>query len=123
MKRSVLLARLRKLSQRELEQLPIELLDKAAFGFTTGDQIRVQVQDIAIAYHGDLEGAQVDVRHNPRRWVSALKDPVNVRLFHGRLELVDGHHRYVTARALGRKTLPAIVGVEDNPIVAIMRSR
>jgi hypothetical protein len=122
MKRPALLRRLRKLSQRELEQLPIELLDKAAFGFTTGDLIQVSLKRLATPFVCDLKGAYADVWEFPRRWISALKKPVNVRFFHGRLELVDGHHRYVTALVLGRKTLPAIVGVEDNPIVAIMRS-
>jgi len=114
------------LSRRQLEELPIEVLDKEAFGFESGEAIMLPLDAIHIRYPGDLESAKADVR--------TRKDALAIRRVHGRLpvkvalrgglfELEDGHHRYVAARMLGDKKIWAEVDIKDNPISVLLGER
>ena len=46
------------LTQQALERLDIDTLDKAAFGYKSGDQVTVSPNDVHIQYPGDLENPQ-----------------------------------------------------------------
>lgn len=111
---------LRGLSVRQLEELPTAVLDQAAFGLSSGDLLDLDVADIVVRYPGDLESAEAEVTGPAQaRAVLQSKDPIEVALRGGRFELEDGHHRLVAARMLGRRTLPAVIEIHDNPILAL----
>jgi hypothetical protein len=116
---------LSRLSRAELEALPTEQLDRVAFGFASGDVLDVPINAIHIRYAGDLEQAQTDLRRGGGWDVARARQysgapPVEAALRDGRLELEDGHHRYVAARILGRPILRARVTIHDNPINVIL---
>jgi hypothetical protein len=115
---------LSKLSRSELEHYPTEVLDREAFGFASGDTIKVPLDAIHIKYQADLEDAESDVASVAMaRVIFERAEPVDLALRNGQLELEDGHHRYVAARMLGKKTLKAIVDIHDNPITEILAMR
>ncbi len=113
---------LSQLSRAELERMPTDELDRAAFGFARDDVIEVPVDEIRIRYAGDLENAEYSVRTaSQARRVLEDAPPVEVVLRGGALDLEDGHHRYVAARLLGLESLTAVVrDIDDNPINAIL---
>ena len=109
----------------EIERLPIEVLDKAAFGFNRRDVLDIPVQDIEIQYTGDYDEAlgqlQADRRKVRRYLRIAQREPIEVTYKHGVFYLEDGHHRYVATKMSGEKTIRAVVDIKDNPIVALRR--
>jgi hypothetical protein len=113
------------LSRAELERINTEILDRAAFGFVRDDVIEVPLEKLHVRYAGDLEGAEDDVRTPAMaRRVLSKAPPIAVSLRNGRLDIEDGHHRFVAARILGRSTLLAVVQeIHDNPIDAILKRR
>ena len=117
-------ARLRRKFQamtlEELYAVPTERLDYAAFGVRPGVQ-DVNLDRLEIRYDADLEQAWYALRRNPHGWVPYLGVPISVSVRDGHWYIEDGHHRYLTAKGLGRKTLPAEVEVHDNPILALGR--
>lgn len=109
----------------EIERLPIETLDRAAFGFTSGSVVDIPVNDVEIRYTSDYDAAWGQL-HADRRKVrsylrSAHREPVEVSLRHGRFYLEDGHHRYVATKLSGESTIRAVVQIKDNPIVELRR--
>jgi hypothetical protein len=115
---------LSKLSREELELLSTAQLDREAFGFVSGEMLAVPVDEIHIKYKGDLENAESEITTvTLARRLLDRRISVEISLRHGRLELEDGHHRYVAAKMVGRKTLDAFVDIHDDPITKILRSR
>ncbi len=117
-----------RMSRAELETLSTHVLDKEAFGFESGDVLDVPVRDIFIKYDDDLAQARLDVQQALdavalAKRIHAKREPVEITVRKGRLELEDGHHRYVSAKLLKRKTLPAVVTIDDNPIDVILAKR
>jgi len=97
------------------------VLDREAFGFVSGETLAVPLGEIHIKYVVDLEDAEGDVTSVAvARAILARKIPVEIALRRGRLELEDGHHRYVAAKMLGKKSLHAVVEIHDNPITEIL---
>ena len=110
-----------KLSRKALELYPTEVLDREAFGFTSGDVIVMALDEIHIKYAADLENAESDVTTLAlARAILDRMQPVEVALRRGRFELEDGHHRYVASMMLGKKTIEADVEIHDNPITKIL---
>lgn len=115
---------LAKLSDRELEKLDTEVLDRAAFGVAEGDTIEVPIDEVGIVYPEDLVSAREDVRRRPEKWKPYINEPVEFEYRQGRVVLSDGHHRYTLRRMLGRKTIIGVMlRIHDNPIAAIGRLR
>jgi len=113
-----------RMSDTDLEAMPIEVLDRAAFGVAEGDKVTLRLDEIVIRYPGDLEGAESEIRTpaDARRHLAVTTDPVDVSFHLGRFELEDGHHRYVAHTILRDETIDAVVvRVRDNPVVAIRR--
>ena len=114
------------LTRAQLEELPTEDLDEVAFGFRSGDEIVLPLEVIHIRYPGDLESAEADVP--TRKDALAVRKthgrlPVKIALRGGRFELEDGHHRYVSTRMLGGKTIWAEIEIKDDPIAVILGER
>lgn len=115
---------LAKLSDRELEKLDTEVLDRAAFGVAEGDTIEIPIDEVGIVYPEDLVGAEYDVQHRPWKWKPYINEPVEFKYRQGRVVLSDGHHRYTLRKMLGRKTITGVMlRIHDNPIKAIRATR
>jgi len=110
----------RVMNQRQLEQLPIDELDRMAFGVTQGIQ-QLPIDQIQIKYQDDFENALDYVEDCLDCYVDALDEPVEVSLERGVYWLEDGHHRYVTAVGLGNDTILADLTIKDNPIRVLTR--
>lgn len=113
------------LSRAELERMDTDVLDRAAFGFVQGDTVKVPVEALHVRYTGDLENAEDEVPTAAvARRVLRGAPPISVSLRDGLLHIEDGHHRFVSARLLGRHTISAIIqDIHDNPIDAILEHR
>lgn len=122
-RRDTTFRRLSKLSARDLELEPIEVLDRAAFGAAVGDEIEVPLNEVMIIYPGDFENAQWAVEHDPKRWQPFIDLPVDFRIQKsGHAGLDDGHHRFVLRWKLGKKTIRGtIIDVEGNPIEKLQK--
>lgn len=108
------------MSDREIAKLDIDVLDRAAFGVTAGDVIEIPLNEVNVKFTGDLEGAIEDVKQWPARWKPFIKLPVEFVYQDGRINLNDGHHRYVMRKKLGLKTITGIVEmINDSPVRAL----
>lgn len=108
--------------REELEAQPIEVLDRMAFGVTSGEVVNLQPAQIRIRYPGDLENAEHRWSQGGLAWARQvdLSEPVQVRVNEaGEYELEDGHHRWLAAGKTGR-TLRAEVDVRGNPIRVLL---
>lgn len=113
------------MSPDELSRLDTDELDKMAYGFTSGDVIRVHPNELKVQYQEDLIAAEYEMEKagsGPKQveWAKKvdLSEPIQIKIKNGEKVIEDGHHRYVAAKKLG-KTLKAEVTIEDNPIKAI----
>jgi len=107
----------------ELQQLPIEQLDRMAFGRSQGVQ-RLPLDEIRIRYQDDYRNALDYVEQCPDCYEEALDtEPVDVTLERGVYWLQDGHHRLVTAQARGDRDILANLIIKDNPVTALTERR
>ncbi len=110
--------RLLALSDEALSRLETSELDRAAFGLDGYTVVQIPLAHLK-PRHADYEQARFAVARQPGGWVPHLGEPIQVLLKRGVFHLDDGHHRYETARRRGRKTLPALVSPDDNPILSL----
>jgi hypothetical protein len=101
---------------------PWKSFDRAAFGFARDDIVEVPLEALHVRYPGNLKNAEHDVQMPAMaRRVLRNAPPIEVSLRDGRLDIEDGHHRFVAARLLGRRVLMATVqNIHDNPIYVIL---
>jgi hypothetical protein len=97
-----------------------EGLDKAAFGFSDGDILKLNPEKLNIKYPGDMDNVFYQIAHSglsPEKWAKtvSLKTPIQVSFENGVFNIEDGHHRYYAAKLLG-KPLFAEVNIKDNPL-------
>lgn len=103
-------------SVEELQRLPIEQLDRLAFGVTEGEQ-RLPLDQIQIRYQDDYDDARDYVTEHPEDYLEALEtEPIEVALERGVYWLEDGHHRYVTAQLRGDTDILVDLTIKDNPV-------
>ncbi len=107
----------------ELEQMPTATLDKAAFGFKSGDTITLTPSKVTGLSELDMANVREQIAKSgktPKEWAMTvdLSEPIAISLSHGELNLDDGHHR-LTAATLLRKPIRAVVEIHDNPLRAI----
>ncbi len=109
----------------QLQRLPIDQLDRMAFGVTQGIQ-ELPLHRIRIQYQADYDNALDYVEQHPTAYQDALQpgrqEPVEVALESGVYWLQDGHHLFVTAQVLGHDTILADLTIRDNP-VKVLASR
>lgn len=109
-------------SQRELEQMDIDVLDKLAFGYNDGDIVEIDPSLLVIKYPCDLENPEYCFQKGGMDWVRSvsLDEPIDVSIGDdGRMYLEDGHHRCFAASKLGKK-LQAKVEIKGNPLRIIL---
>ena len=110
-------------TQEELEKLPIDLLDRLAFGISEGTH-RLPLAAINIKYEDDYKNAVQEIEEG--WWVpeeGADEEPVDVALERGVYWLEDGHHRYVNAELSGQEDILANLVIKDNPVRVLMQKR
>lgn len=110
------------LTQQALERLDTDTLDRAAFGYTNGQQVTVDPKDVRIQYHDDLVNPQDKFAKGGMSWAKSvdLSEPVKFDVLQdGHLYIADGHHRWFAASKTGRK-ITGEVEVKAKPIKAIL---
>lgn len=104
--------------------IPIPMLDRLAFGFTTGIQ-KMKISDIKIIWHTDYEQAKLDQQKSGLSkldWAKkvSFKEPIKVRYEYlpfyknPKFTLNDGHHRYYAAQILGMKEIIAELSIDTD---------
>lgn len=114
-----------KFSRDQLERMDIDRLDRAAFGYASGDIVEIDPAKIKIKYPGDLENPEVRFAKEGMDWVNSVSfdEPVEVSIDNeGEFSLEDGHHRLFAAQKLGR-ALRARVEVKGKPIEMLLRKQ
>lgn len=114
-------------SLQELQSLPTDELDRAAFGVTTGDVIVSDPDELHVVYKSDLDNATYAMEQSgksPAEWAKTIKrsKPIDVVIKGGKKTIADGHHRYLAAKILGMPLKVRIVDVADNPIEWIYKN-
>jgi hypothetical protein len=100
--------------------LPIEMLDRAAFGFSDEDIQTLMPNQLAIKWHDDLENVKYEIKK--KGWTDMqyaksvdLSEPIDVAYENGKFVIEDGHHRYWAARILNRP-LNVKLEIKDKPL-------
>lgn len=105
----------------QLQQLPIDQLDRMAFGVQQGVQ-ELPVDQIQIQYQDDYDAALDYVEQHPTAYQDALLEPVEVDLTRGVYWLQSGHRLFVTAQVLGLATILVDLTIRDNPVKVLAAS-
>ena len=115
--------KMQRATREELEMMPVDDLDRAAFGVAGGDVINVSPNKLSVKYLDDMENPKHRFQQGGMDWVESvdLSQPIKVSVDDtGKLKIEDGHHRYFAAKALGRD-ISAEIEIKANPINAILR--
>ncbi len=116
-----------KFTREQLERMPSETLDRMAYGFASGEERTVPV-GLLHATNDDIENAIYKASKfpgGPKAWARSVdfSEPIQLTVRGGKYFVKDGHHRYYAAKLLGKKTLRAIVEIDDNSIDVILGER
>jgi hypothetical protein len=105
--------------------IPIDMLDRAAHGFSEEDVKTISPKLLKVRWHDDLDNVKWEIKNSGLSEVEwskniDLSEPIDVWYMEGEgLErgfyIEDGHHRYTAAKALN-KTLNCNVEIRINPI-------
>lgn len=103
--------------------VPIEVLDRIAFGFSADDIKTLNPSQLNIKWKVDLDNVYHEIKTNgitPEVWAKRvdLREPIEVAYEHGKFFVEDGHHRYVAAKLTNRH-LNVVVDIKDNPITKL----
>ena len=113
--------------------LPIEILDRAAHGFSEGDITTLSTDKLNIMWDDDLDNVKFEIDNARKRGISPveyanridLSEPIDVDYMEdleSGLErgfyIQDGHHRYMAAKILG-KPVNVTLTIKINPFKVI----
>lgn len=103
--------------------VPIEVLDRIAFGFSADDIKTLNPSQLNIKWKVDLDNVYHEIKTKgiaPKQWASGvdLRQPIEIAYEHGKFFVEDGHHRYVAAKILN-KPLNVVIDIKDNPITKL----
>lgn len=103
--------------------LPIDMLDRFAFGFSNEDITTISPNKLKIKWKDDYENVLWEVKKSglsPKQWSSKvdLTTPIDVSYEKGNFYIEDGHHRYFAAKTLN-KMLNVDLIIKDNPIIKL----
>lgn len=100
--------------------LPIEMLDRWAFGFSVDDIKVLMPNELNIKWRDDLENVKYEISHSKlskKNWAADvnLSKPIEVSYKDGKFYIEDGHHRYYAAKILS-KPLNIDLTIKSNPM-------
>jgi hypothetical protein len=100
--------------------ISIDALDRAAFGFASGDILTFKPQQLKIKWKDDIVNVKYEIQYSKlpiKTWAKKidLSTPIEVSYERGKFWIEDGHHRYMAAKIL-KITIRAIVEIKDKPI-------
>lgn len=100
--------------------IPIELLDKAAYGFSDSDIKQLMPKHLNIKWKADLENVIYEQQKSGLSkidWAKKidLSEPIDVTYNGKKFFIEDGHHRYYAAKILN-KPLNINLDINANPI-------
>ena len=103
--------------------LPIDMLDRLAFGFSDSDITELPPSKLSIKWNDDLENVKYEVKKSglsPINWSKKinLSEPIDVSFEKNKFYIEDGHHRYYAAKTLN-KLLKINLEIKTNPIVKL----
>lgn len=108
--------------------IPIEMLDKAAFGFSEESIKTIMPENLKIRWKEDLENVKWEIKQKKFSLIDwakniNLSEPIDVEYwkdeslgFEEGFYIQDGHHRYYAAKIL-KKPLNVNLEIKVNPIV------
>lgn len=115
----------RSFTRAELEAMPIDELDRLAFGYANDDVAWVSPEQLTIVYPDDMANPEYQFERGGMPWVNSvdLSEPISVAIDNdGKLQLMDGHHRYFAAKIRGEKLI-AQIEIKGNPVQVILQEQ
>lgn len=103
--------------------LPINMLDRMAFGFSPEDIKQLSPSQLSIKWKNDLENVKWELKKSgffPVVWAQKIRltEPIDVSYKSNKFWVEDGHHRYYAAKILN-KPLNVNLEIKENPIVKL----
>lgn len=103
--------------------IPIEMLDRLAFGFSSEDIKTISPKKLRIKWRDDMDNVVWEVNKSgltPKEWSKKinLNEPIDVSFENGKFYIEDGHHRYFAAKTLN-KLLNVELEINSNPITKL----
>jgi len=100
--------------------IPIEILDKLAFGFNENDIKELHPSKLKIKWKTDIDNVKNEIKNSklkPIKWAEKinLEEPIDVVFENNGFYIEDGHHRYLAAKILDKK-LNINLEINSNPI-------
>jgi len=110
-------------SSEELLQnggIPIEILDRLAFGFNENDIKKLHPSKLKIKWKTDLDNVKYEIKNSglsPKKWAEKINliEPIDVVFEKSNFYIEDGHHRYLAAKILD-ENLNVNLEINSNPI-------
>lgn len=109
-------------TQRELEEMDVDVLDVMAYGCKGGDNCSFKPSELKIKWKDDLVNPQYKFEQEGMAWVRSVcfDEPVDVSVDdNGVFSLEDGHHRWFAASKLGIE-LQGVIEIKGNPVKTIL---
>jgi hypothetical protein len=103
--------------------IPIELLDKAAYGFSVDEIKTLLPKQLNIKWKDDFDNVKYEQQKTgltPTEWSKKinLSEPIDVSYEKDKFWIEDGHHRYFAAKTLNLP-LNVILTIKQNPIIKL----
>lgn len=114
-----------KASGKEYAAMPVDEVDRAAFGFARKDIKTLLPKELSIKWQEDYKSAveqQEQSGLSKKEWAESidLSEPIDVIFEDGKFKVDDGYHRYHAATILG-KPLNVDLTIKDKPHKAIIK--
>lgn len=116
--------------------ISIEAIDRAAYGFTSGDIKTLSPSQLHIKWKEDLKNVKYEIEYLRKKTYSGLSlqkvmkiwadkidlsEPIDVTYEKDKFYIEDGHHRYYAAKILN-KDLNVNLEIKQNPITKLAPS-
>lgn len=103
--------------------LSLEVLDRAAFGFSSEDIKELMPKQLYIKWKEDWKNVKWEQEKsglNKKQYASkiSLEEPIDVSFSKGKFFVEDGHHRLFAAAVL-KKPLKVNLEIRDNPVLKL----
>ncbi len=112
-------------TSKEWAELPIDKVDKAAFGFARKDIKSIMPDKLNIKWKEDIKNPieqQKKSGLSPKEWAETIdiSEPIQLSFKDGKFWVEDGHHRYYAAKILKKPLRVSDINIIDKPHKAIV---